>query len=113
MRLILLVGVLVAGALAGLAVQRGSGTTVVVDEAAGGPIVECSGWTGVTDGCGRWGVRIVAAGAPTMTFEFEDVVRVRLDRPMLGLSSTCVAEYFLARYPDDVAWTEEVDCPAG
>jgi len=113
MRLVLLAGVLVAGVVAGLAVQRGSSSTIVGAAAAGGPAVECSGWTGVTDGCAAWGDRVLAAGAPTTTFEFEDVVRVRLDRPMLGIASTCVAEYFLGRYPDDVAWTEEVDCPEG
>ena len=113
MRLVLLAGVLLAGAIAAFAIQRGSGVTVVAAESAGEPIVECSGWTGVTDGCAEWADRILAAGAPTTTFEFEDVVRVRLDRPMLGIASTCVAEYFLGRYPDDVAWTEEVDCPEG
>lgn len=113
MRLVLLAGVLVAAALAGLAVQRGSGSTVVADETGGGPIVECSGWSGVTDGCSVWGSRVLAAGAPITTFEFEDVVRVRLDRPMLGFASSCVAEYYLGRYPDDVAWTEEIACREG
>jgi hypothetical protein len=111
MRLVLLAGVLVAGLLAGLAFTRGSSSTLVAAEATDGAIVECSGWSGVTDGCAAWGARVLAAGAPTTTFEFEDVVRVRLDRPMFGFASTCVAEYFLGRYPEDVAWTEDVDCP--
>jgi hypothetical protein len=113
MRLVLLAGVLVAGALAGLAVQRGTGSTIVAGEPPGGPMIECSGWTGVSDGCAAWGAEVLAAGAPTTTFEFEDVVRVRLDRPMLGFASTCVAEYFLGRYPREVAWSEGVDCPEG
>ena len=111
MRLVLLAGVLVVGALAGLGVQRGSSSTIVGAAAAGGATVECSGWTGVTDACAAWGTRVLAAGAPTTTFEFEDVVRVRLDRPMLGFASMCVAEYFLGRYPEDVAWSEVVPCP--
>jgi hypothetical protein len=111
MRLVLLAGVLVAGALAGLAVQRGTGSTIVAGGPPAEPMLECRGWTGVSVGCAAWGAAVLAAGAPTTTFEFEDVVRVRLDRPMLGFASTCVAEYFLGRYPEDVAWTEEIDCP--
>ena len=113
MRLVLLAGILVAGAFVGLGIQRAMSSTIVGAEAADVPMLECSGWTGVTDECAAWGARVLAAGAPTTTFEFQDVVRVRLDRPMLGFASTCVAEYFLGRYPEDVAWTSEVDCPEG
>jgi hypothetical protein len=76
-------------------------------------IAECSGWTGVSEGCATWGEEVLGAGAPSTTFEMEDVVRLRLDRAALGFASTCVAEYFLGRYPDEVAWTENVPCPGG
>jgi hypothetical protein len=110
-----LLGVVVVAALAGLALVlvRGSSATIVSHVTESGPVVECSGWTGVSDGCREWGARIVEAGPPTTTFEFEDVVRIRLDRPALGFAERCVAEYFLGRYPVDVAWTDEVDCPEG
>lgn len=74
---------------------------------------ECSGWTGVSEACGAWGEEVLARDAPSNTFEIDDVVRIRLDRTMLGFGPTCVAEYFLSRYPDDAAWTEEVPCPDG
>jgi hypothetical protein len=71
---------------------------------------ECTGWTGASD-CHAWAAEVLAAGAPSATFEMEDVIRLRLDRPLLGLASTCIAEYFLSRYPEEVAWAEEVPCP--
>jgi hypothetical protein len=73
--------------------------------------VECAGGTDPT-ACIAWGDGILADGSPTTTFEAEDVVRLRLDRALLGFGDTCRAEWFLGRYPDDVAWSEEVDCPA-
>ena len=54
-----------------------------------------------------WGDAILAEGSPTTTFEAQDVVRLRLDRELLGFGDTCRAEWFLGRYPDDVAWNEE------
>ncbi len=101
--------VLVAGVI-GL---RAAMSVTVDDVGPGGVTVECSGWTGVGDGCGVWGMGILAEGAPSNTFEIDDVVRVRLDRPAFGFAGTCVAEYFLSRYPDEVEWTEEVRCPGG
>ena len=63
--------------------------------------------------CGAWGDEILAGGSPTTTFEAEDVVRLRLDRALLGFGDTCRAEWFLGRYPDDVAWSEDVACADG
>jgi hypothetical protein len=59
--------------------------------------------------CRAWGDEILAAGAPSNTFEMDDVVRVRMERA--PFNGSCRAEYFLGRYPDEVVWTEEVACP--
>lgn len=80
-------------------------TTTVVDDAASATI-ECDGTTGVTDGCADWGIDVLAEGAPSHTFELEDVARIRFVREGEG----CVVEYYLSRYPDDVEWSEEIDC---
>jgi hypothetical protein len=61
------------------------------------------------DDCRAWGDSVLAMGAPSTTFELEDVVRVKFERA--PFSGSCRAEYFLGRYPDDVVWTEDVDCP--
>ncbi|HSI98831.1 MAG TPA: hypothetical protein VLA59_00420 [Patescibacteria group bacterium] len=79
-----------------------------------GVTVECSGAAGVDEvACRAWGDAILADGSPTTTFEAQDVVRLRLDRTLLGFGGTCRAEWFLGRYPDDVAWSEEVACTGG
>ena len=59
--------------------------------------------------CRAWGDEIIAAGAPSNTFEMDDVVRVRMERA--PFNGSCRADYFLGRYPDEVVWTEEVTCP--
>ena len=113
MRLVILVAALVLAAGAGYVVSRAA-TSVIASHV--GPMqisVECSGWTGVSDLCAEWGEAVLAAGAPSTTFELEDVVRLRMDRPSFGLADRCTVEYFLGRYPDEVAWTEEVDCFGG
>lgn len=74
--------------------------------------IECSGSTGVADGCRPWGDAILASGPPSTTFEMVDVVRIRLDRELLGFGSTCSIDYFVGRYPDDSVWTEETACRA-
>ena len=90
---------------------RGAIATVVPDE-VDGITVECTGWTGVSTGCAAWGEEILAAGPPSNTFEMEDVVRLRLDRRGFGFGRACEAAYFLSRYPDEPAWTDEVACRA-
>ena len=82
----------------------------VVEDAADATI-ECTGWTGATDDCGAWGAEVLAEGAPSNTFDFDDVERIRLDRPTFGLADECTVEYFVSRYPDEAAWSEEIDCP--
>lgn len=112
-RLVIVVVVLVLAATAVYVVSRAA-TSVVADHIGPTQITaECTGWTGVSDRCGEWGEAVLAAGAPSTTFELEDVVRVRMDRPTFGLADRCTVEYFLGRYPDEVAWTEEVDCFGG
>jgi len=109
-RLILLMAIVLAGATVALVLPRGFTTRTVIHD---GLTVECSGWTGVTDGCAAWGEEVRAAGAPSATFELEDVVRLRFDRAMLGLVSDCTVEYHLGRYPEDVAWSAEIACREG
>ena len=106
--LVTVVMALIVVAMGAYVVSR-SGTTVV--EGAAGETIECTGWTGVTEECTAWGAEVLADGPPSNTFELEDIVRIRLDRPTFGLANGCTVEYFLSRYPDDVAWTEETDCP--
>ena len=109
-RLVILVVALVLAAGA-VYVVRGAATSVISSHV--GPMqisAECTGWTGVTERCREWGEAVLATGVPTTTFELEDVVQLRLDRPTFGLADRCTVEYFLGRYPDEVAWTEEVDC---
>lgn len=113
-RVLLLVGGLsVLAAVAALLGIRAATGTVADDVGQHAIAVECSGWTGWSEDCRGWGEAVLAAGAPSTTFEIADVVRVRLDRPLFGFGPTCVAEYFLGRYPDEVAWTEDVPCPDG
>ena len=73
--------------------------------------VECSGATGTDEaGCRDWGNAILGEGSPTTTFEAQDIVRLRLDRELLGFGASCSAEWYLGRYPNDVAWSETVPC---
>ena len=65
----------------------------------------------VAEDCGSWGDAVLADGAPTTTFDMADLERLDLSRSMLGLGSTCQAVYFIGRYPDDAAWTEDIACP--
>ncbi len=90
---------------------RGAVSTVVAEVGDSGVSVECTGWTGVSmAACADWSAIVLAAGAPSNTFEMEDVNRLVLDRGTFGLASDCEARYFLSRYPDDPAWTEPIAC---
>jgi len=109
-RIILPLALVLAGAVVALVLARGSAATIVTND---GLTVECSGWTGVTDGCAIWGEEVRAAGAPSSTFEMDDVVRLRFDRAMFGFANDCTVEYYLGRYPDDVAWSDEIACSEG
>ena len=112
-RLVILVVAVVLAAGAIYVAQRASAATTVADVGPNRIAAECTGWTGVGALCDEWGEAILSAGAPSTTFELEDVVRVRMDRPTFGFADRCTVEYFLSRYPDEVAWTENVDCIDG
>ena len=89
---------------------RGAVPTVIDGVADSRVSVECTGWTGVSADCEEWGSAVLARGAPSRTFEMEDVNRIVLDRAMFGFAAECEARYFLSRYPDEPAWTEPVAC---
>ena len=73
--------------------------------------IECTVPTGARDAaCASWGDAILGRGSPSTTFEAQDIVRLRLDRELLGFGDSCRAEWFLGRYPEDVAWSESVAC---
>jgi hypothetical protein len=113
-RIGLWIGVLLVAAAIVAAVLLLRPVSAAVSNVDADVTVECTGATGV-DGtaCRAWGDAILAEGAPTTTFEAEDVVRLRLDRALLGFGDICRAEWFLGRYPEDVAWSEEVACAGG
>lgn len=74
-------------------------------------IVECTAAAGVDEAaCRAWGDAVLAGGSPTTTFEARDVVRLRLDRELLGFGSRCLGEWYLGRYPADVVWSADLDC---
>ena len=108
---LLVVGIGLSVGLGAILALRAATSTVAEHVGDGQVTAECSGWTGVSEGCFDWGNDVLAQGPPSTTFELEDVVRIRLDRPMLGFAESCVAEYFLGRYPDEVVWSEDVPCP--
>jgi hypothetical protein len=73
--------------------------------------IECDGSTSVSEeSCLAWGDEVLALGAPSTTFEMQDLLRLRLSKPLLGFGSPCQVEYFLQRYPDDVVWDEDIPC---
>ena len=112
-RLVLIVGFVLVLGLGGILLLRAATSTVVEHAGENQITAECTGWTGVSSSCVDWANDVLAQGAPSNTFEMEDVVRIRLDRPKLGFAATCEAEYFLSRYPDEVAWSEVVPCHDG
>jgi hypothetical protein len=71
--------------------------------------IECSAASGLdVEACAAWGDALLERGAPSRTFELRDVVRIRLDRGLIG--DECSVDWFLGRYPDDPAWTDDVAC---
>jgi len=73
--------------------------------------VECAAATGAdADACRAWGDATLGQGAPSLTFEMDDLVRLRIDRPVPGLGSGCEVSYFTSRYPEVAVWTEETAC---
>lgn len=85
--------------------------TRVVSEARPDVTIECSATTGAgAHTCLAWGDAIVDQGPPSFTFEWDALSRLEIDRPLLGLGSSCEVAYFTPRYPDDPVWTEEIAC---
>ncbi|MGH2446103.1 MAG: hypothetical protein ACRDGD_08705 [Candidatus Limnocylindria bacterium] len=73
--------------------------------------IECTGSMRLSvEACGARGDAVLSEGAPSHTFEMDDLARLRFDRELWGFGSTCEARYYLERYADDPAWTEEVAC---
>ena len=73
--------------------------------------IECSAATGVSvETCRAWGDEILAGGAPSTTFEMDDLARLVIDRPTRGFSPTCEVEYFISRDADSRAWHESIAC---
>jgi hypothetical protein len=70
--------------------------------------VRCEGLAS-DDACGSYGDAMLASGPPSYTFEMEDLALLEIRRPVFG--GTCEARYYLQRYVDAPAWTEEVPCP--
>ena len=75
-----------------------------------GVTVLCDGSTSM-EACGSWGDAILADGAPSFTFDMEDLARLELSRSLFGFGSTCEAAYFTGRNPDDAVWTDVTNCP--
>ena len=111
-RIVGLLLALVVIVAAGLLVGRGLTTTTISDATEAGITVECTGWTGVGDGCAAWGEQVWGAGPPSSTFDAADVVRLRFDRGTFGFGD-CSVDWFLSRYPEESAWTASVPCPEG
>ena len=102
--------VVAGGTLAWLATRPPSQATL--DDPAGA-VVECAAAAGLdAAGCRAWGVETVGSGPPSNTFELTDLGRLRLDRGLFGLASSCRVDWFTTRYADEAAWTDEVPCPA-
>jgi hypothetical protein len=73
--------------------------------------ISCDRWTSVTqETCRAWGDAILAQGAPSHTFEMDDLAHLAISRPTFGLASACRVAYFLERYANDPAWTDEIAC---
>ena len=107
---VIAIGVALVAALAGACVAARPGVSVAstVDEAVR---IECTGATGIgADACGEWGDAILTEDRAPRTFEREDLRRLRIDRSLLGLGPECRVDWFLSRYPDDPAWSDEVAC---
>ncbi|HYI66922.1 MAG TPA: hypothetical protein VEW95_08380 [Candidatus Limnocylindrales bacterium] len=73
--------------------------------------IQCSAATGASmETCGAWGDEILAGGAPSTTFEMDDLARLVIDRPAWGFSPTCEVDYFISRDAENRAWHEAIAC---
>ncbi len=62
------------------------------------------------EACRSWGDAILADGAPSFTFEMDDLDRLKLTRGMFGFGSACEAAYFIARELNEAVWIDDVSC---
>jgi hypothetical protein len=100
--------VVVAGGAVYLALRPGQEVTSASDPRV---VISCDGSTGVTaDECQGWGDDVLAFGAPSTTFEFDDVNLLHFSKPLFGFGSPCQVAYYLERYPEDPAWEDDVPC---
>jgi hypothetical protein len=76
-----------------------------------GIAVECVGIDEAA--CAFWAESVMAEGPGIRTFDPDDLVRIRLSQPILGLIGECQAEYFVGRDDDETAAREAVPCPGG
>ena len=97
-------------AAVGYLLIRGPGVSAPLTEPPG-LVAECTASTGLdSDACEAWGTRLVAQGAPSTTFELQDVTRLRLDRHLFGLGG-CRVEWFISRFRYEPVWDDESSCP--
>jgi hypothetical protein len=87
-----------------------SGGREVTSSVDRGVTIRCPATT-TAEACGAWGDGLLAAGAPSSTFEMVDLVRLELRRGILGIGTSCEAVYFIGRYPDEPVWDEAAGCP--
>jgi len=73
--------------------------------------IECSAAIGASaEACRAWGDEILGQGAPSHTFEMDDLARLVINRPTWGFSPTCEVDYYISRDLDNRAWQEEIAC---
>jgi hypothetical protein len=73
--------------------------------------ITCSASASVSEkACRSWGDGVLSEGAPSHTFEMDDVAHLSLERGPFG--GPCQVSYFLERYANDPAWTDAVACPS-
>jgi hypothetical protein len=73
--------------------------------------IRCDGSLSATEeSCRAFGDAVIEMGAPSTTFEMDDVARLLISRQMLGVGSSCEVAYTLQRFPDDPLWTAEMEC---
>ncbi len=72
--------------------------------------IRCEASAPSAEACLAWGDDLFAAGAPSTTFEMQDVAQLVIRRPLFGLGTPCEVDYILGRYPDDPAWSEATPC---
>lgn len=70
--------------------------------------VRCEGVSS-EDACRAVGDALLESGPPSNTFEMEDLALLEIRRPLF--EDGCRVRYYLQRYVDDPAWSEDLPCP--